>query len=89
MILKDLLSDFVKHFPQDAWTAEVAMVYATDEGRQIDAICGVGMIPFDNTFIIAVMGESEINRVKKSTGGLPERGERIPHDIITADNWSI
>ena len=81
MILTELLSEFVKHFPQDAWSAEVAMVYVDNSGnRQIDAIRAVAMIPVKNTFVIAIVSESEIERVKKATGGLPERGEHTHYE---------
>ena len=65
-------------FPEDMNTAEVFFIYASEGQRQMDIISAIGLIPIGDTAHVAIVGMTEIERVKQTTGELPKIGELSP-----------
>ena len=65
-------------FPEDMDTAEALFMYASGGERMVDIISAIGLTPIGNTAHVAIVGMTEIERVKQTTGELPKIGELSP-----------
>lgn len=72
MTLQEALGTLTERFPPDAHTAELGVIHAENGKRVYDPICGVGIVPQGDTFMIALICQSEIVRICEQTGKPPE-----------------
>ena len=84
------IKEALAKFNQDMDSAEVFFLYAANGQRHVDMTCGVGIIPIDDTAHIAIVGLTEMERVKQATGELPKAGDKMSAGeppCIEGDEW--
>jgi len=75
MTLQEALTTLTNQFPQDTWSAEIGILTEKNGERVYDELVGVGIIPLGDTFSIALVTKSEVERIKQKTGKPPVLGE--------------
>ena len=84
------IKEALKKFPIDMDSAELFFIYAANGQRQLDITCAIGIVPVDDTAHVAIIGMTEIERIKQATGEIPKTGERIPpgeSPCAEGDEW--
>ena len=73
-------------FPVDMDTSEVMFVAVTPEGRQFELLCAVGILPIDDTAVVALCGNTYVReQVENGKIEKPDGYENLPP--VEGDEW--